>query len=461
MKTLLTVKVIASQGFVKVEVSGDDQQPENIRALLLCYAAKIRWLIVSEPSVLLTVFRNIFNQTFAKWPNIPAVDMLASLNKNPSIFVVNLNLGRISYSDPNRIGYSIENILPDTCQSNDIVTHYFFLLKELLARLDDKNVEVCKTALYTFTHKWILNDANLPDSVESLVALNGEANRILDDSRIQEKMSVSAPTVSVANSVAKLDKQIEKKALNILFEFIPEDTWGILKDKIEANPKGWAQEMHLGFGMKIRNILRMNDVLDKDSPTGSLDDIWPELARVAVYSENKSVRLELPEYLNYEQNNEHFFSEIGKNLSAIIEEHSGNFASSLNSKIPVVSSSAASEEEIKKETAIFSAWIITTILSNDRGLFSSIYSALLPRLVDGRGLVALKKDVKLRNMAYTQTFKAISGTGNYLPLAISFFDFLGQRIELMGIPTNLLENVVRYFGDFVSNISKLTAAPDK
>ena len=162
-----TVKVIAGHGRVNVEIANNEQNPEILFALGLCYAAKIRWLILSEPPILQTIYKNVFNSTLEKWPTIPDVEMLSSLDHTPSRFVINLYFGKST-------GYYITNTLP-RCPSNDLVTHYFFLLREIIGKLDANHSEMFKIALYTFATKRVFNDASVP----GLIELNTDANNIL------------------------------------------------------------------------------------------------------------------------------------------------------------------------------------------------------------------------------------------------------------------------------------------
>lgn len=163
-----TAKVIAGRGRVDVEITSNEKNPEILFALGLCYAAKIRWLILSEPPILQTIYKNVFNSTLEKWPTIPDVEMLSSLNDTPSRFVINLHFGKSN-------GYYITNTLPHQCPSNDIVTHYFFLLREIIGKLGANHSEMFKTALYTFATKRVFNDASVP----GLIELNKDANTIL------------------------------------------------------------------------------------------------------------------------------------------------------------------------------------------------------------------------------------------------------------------------------------------
>lgn len=162
-----SAKVVSGNGKTRVMVSVDSLGSESLMAMALCYAAKIRWLIVSEPEMSNAIYSNVLNSTLNNWPNVPDVDMRSSLNDTDSEFVVNLY---------RRGGgqYYVVNTMPSSVYCNDLVTHYFFLLREILGKLNKSDSEILRDAFSLFASKKIPKDP----SVGGLLKLNATANDI-------------------------------------------------------------------------------------------------------------------------------------------------------------------------------------------------------------------------------------------------------------------------------------------
>jgi hypothetical protein len=109
----------------KIEYNQMDKKPLYIMAL--CYAAKVKWLTLSEQNWVGDSFANVFNKTIQNWPEIPYVEMLSYLEKTPSVFQIKVYHAK---------KWSINNSLPKKLYSGDIATHYFFLLKAIVEKLN-------------------------------------------------------------------------------------------------------------------------------------------------------------------------------------------------------------------------------------------------------------------------------------------------------------------------------------
>lgn len=160
-------KVVSGKGRVYAEVSWSQQAPEILSAMTLCYAAKIKWLIMSEPELSKELYMNILNSTLSKWPTVPDVEMLSSLRGAEIEFVVNL------YKRGNG-QYFVTNTIPSSIHSCDLVAHYFILLREIVSKLSKTDSESLRMALFSFVNKKIPEDS----SVSGLIGLTDVANEV-------------------------------------------------------------------------------------------------------------------------------------------------------------------------------------------------------------------------------------------------------------------------------------------
>ena len=167
-KVYASGKVIAGQGSVKVAVVAKENRPIFLISLAVCYAAKIRWVILSEPEITQKIFQNILNEAMDNWPSIPKVEMMASIYNSNSQFKVNLHLS-------SRRVWFVTNKLPLNIHSADIVTSYFFLLREIVRLLNDKESQLLKKALHIFLD----NSSAYDSSLSELRNLNVKANDVL------------------------------------------------------------------------------------------------------------------------------------------------------------------------------------------------------------------------------------------------------------------------------------------
>ena len=120
-------------GNVAVEITPDDVKPEDLINLALCYAAKVRWLTLTAPHSAKQVFETVYRNTIKAWPEIPYVEMIASLKQEQTVYSITL------YCDE-KIGPFIQNKLPREL-TNDLATQFFFLLADIVGRLEPEFVE--------------------------------------------------------------------------------------------------------------------------------------------------------------------------------------------------------------------------------------------------------------------------------------------------------------------------------
>jgi len=168
---LATGRVEAGAGKVLASVDGVLDRGTAV-PMALCYAAKIRWLTLSEGEQTQDVLKNLFGLTVRNWPEIPYVEMLASLSQTPSVYSV-----QVRY-DPRGSGWFVTNNLPRLGNKGDLVTHYFFLLREIARALSAPDRDRLGQALRSFTDVLFVPESEA-DGLAGLRFLNREANRLV------------------------------------------------------------------------------------------------------------------------------------------------------------------------------------------------------------------------------------------------------------------------------------------
>ena len=144
MSTLLiTSKIIAGNGSVKVQMFPEATDSTQIMALLYCYLAKVYWLSLTEENVMPTL-DNVFNLSLKNWPNETPVEMMSSLYPNESIYDVSLHKSKGSDN------YYVVNNLPSKSYSLDLVTQYFFLQNHILKKLPREFALAQKSSFQSF-----------------------------------------------------------------------------------------------------------------------------------------------------------------------------------------------------------------------------------------------------------------------------------------------------------------------
>ena len=169
---LATGRVVAGSGIVEASLVGATDCSIAI-ALSLCYAAKIRWLTLSEDQIVQTILHKVYERTLEDWPEIPQVEMIASLSEIPSVYSVEL------LHDPKGAGWFVSNNIPSLIRHRgDIVTHYFFLLKEIGRKLSEIEMEYLGEALRSFSDVMFAPESEVT-GLKGLSYLNLHANRLV------------------------------------------------------------------------------------------------------------------------------------------------------------------------------------------------------------------------------------------------------------------------------------------
>lgn len=85
------------------------------------------------------------------------------------------------------------------------------------------------------------------------------------------------------NKLNEMPKDVVLKAVNFLKEFIPTDEINYIRQ--EVSTKGlieWCTELHFGWGMYIRNVLRSKAKLNDDLlPDENWDDYYIQCIEIA------------------------------------------------------------------------------------------------------------------------------------------------------------------------------------
>jgi hypothetical protein len=166
--------VQAGEGKVNTQIilKKDDKSP--LLAMALCYLAKIRWLIITEPIGSEKTFTYLFNNTVDNWPEVPYVEMLSSIRKNISEYKVTVYSGRN--------GWYVNNTIPNHgYYPGDLVTNYYFLLKNIQSELNEDEKILLGSMLARFK-KDILSISTKDKSHNGLQELLIKANLILKKS---------------------------------------------------------------------------------------------------------------------------------------------------------------------------------------------------------------------------------------------------------------------------------------
>lgn len=166
-KVVATGIIFSGNGKVESKIIYNKDDKKSLYAMALCYAAKIKWVILSEQKWVDKTFTNIFTETLKNWPQIPYVEMLSSLEKEPAVFRIKLYYIR---------NWSVNNSLPVKLYAGDLATNYFFLLREIVKELNDDEKKILGSLLQE-TKNDILELQD--ESYSALIKLTKKINELL------------------------------------------------------------------------------------------------------------------------------------------------------------------------------------------------------------------------------------------------------------------------------------------
>lgn len=166
--------VVAGRGDVRTDLTGETLL-EPLSALTLCYAAKLRWLMLSEEPLVAEVFENVYRKTLESWPEVPYVEMVASLGPRESKYKIDVR------HDPKGVGWFATDSLPLVMRSrNDLATHFYFMLREVAAALSDRDLQVLGHKFESYgTH--LFGAESIAEGMSGLSQLNRGANAVLNE----------------------------------------------------------------------------------------------------------------------------------------------------------------------------------------------------------------------------------------------------------------------------------------
>jgi hypothetical protein len=169
--------VKAGEGKIESKIMLNNNNKKPLLAMALCYLAKIKWLILTEPNWTDRTFTNIFNNTLNDWPAIPYVEMLSSVRDDPSVYQVTVYYSR-------RKGWYVNNTIPlKGHYSGDLVTSYFILLKAILSELNDNEKMLLRNLLNKFKDD-ILGISIKDKSHSGLENILKKANILLEQEKL-------------------------------------------------------------------------------------------------------------------------------------------------------------------------------------------------------------------------------------------------------------------------------------
>jgi hypothetical protein len=92
-------------------------------------------------------------------------------------------------------------------------------------------------------------------------------------------------------AIQALTPEQYERARLILEKVIKPEVWKDVWDMMRMKPENWWSPFHFGWGMWVRNQLRVAGFEDKESKSGNLDDIYISLVE---YTAKKVVKAEVP-----------------------------------------------------------------------------------------------------------------------------------------------------------------------
>ena len=70
--------VTAGNGNIDVKLIYEKNNKKPLYAMALCYAVKVKWLLLSEPDWVEQIFDNVFDEILNVWPKIPHTEIIFS-----------------------------------------------------------------------------------------------------------------------------------------------------------------------------------------------------------------------------------------------------------------------------------------------------------------------------------------------------------------------------------------------
>lgn len=165
-KVVARAIIESGNGEVQCKVDSSDNDVKPLYAMALCYAVKVKWLMLSEQQFVSETFNNVFEKTIKSWPVIPNVEMLSSLGKKAVFFKIDVYNIKGSWS--------CNNTLPNQLYAGDLATNYFFLLKAIVEKMNAEEKNILGKLLLNF------QDDILNISDNSVLALRKYDKKISD-----------------------------------------------------------------------------------------------------------------------------------------------------------------------------------------------------------------------------------------------------------------------------------------
>lgn len=131
--------ITAKDGTVNVEITYNKKDKMSLYAMALLYLFRIKWLLLTEPNFLNSLFQNLLEEILKNWPEIPDVD-IKPVDKNSTLSF------RVRIS---RIGdyYSEIVFIPFKVYAVDVVASSVILLRKIIDELDYNEKDLLKKLL--------------------------------------------------------------------------------------------------------------------------------------------------------------------------------------------------------------------------------------------------------------------------------------------------------------------------
>ena len=88
-----------------------------------------------------------------------------------------------------------------------------------------------------------------------------------------------------ARTVAEMDPRLRQEAVDFLRAWLPERVKSVYRTLIEEGPESWRAHPHFAGGVIVDHVFRGNGLTEEALGVEDLNQVWPELLRLALSSE--------------------------------------------------------------------------------------------------------------------------------------------------------------------------------
>ena len=89
----------------------------------------------------------------------------------------------------------------------------------------------------------------------------------------------------IASTVAEMDPRLRDEAVAFLRSWLPERVKAVYRALIEESPESWRAHPHFAGAVIVDHVFRGNGLTEDALGVKDLNEVWPELLRLALSSE--------------------------------------------------------------------------------------------------------------------------------------------------------------------------------